>query len=145
MSGIVLMFRDSRELYGRDLYSCSDLDWRLLYRIGTTFGWQPRGTTYQLAQGSKIVTPALHDYEPGEPADRKQVDRDDAVEWARSLKAAKRSGHLAAILDAHVTAQPADANASVASLNGLIDEFAEYAFGGAFSFAKEGQTPPSAE
>jgi hypothetical protein len=141
MTTTVHMFRDSRARHGRNLFSCSSEDWQFLQHAGTAFGWQPRGTTYELAQGSKIVTPALHDYAPGEAADRKQVDRDDAVEWARALKSATRSPQFAAMVEARAATQPA---VSVESSTVLIDEFAEYAFGGAFSFAKAEETAPPA-
>jgi hypothetical protein len=136
MTGTVLMSRPRSKRPGRDLFSCSVTDWKFLHELGMTFGWQPHGTTYQLPHASKIVTTALHDYEPGDAADRKEVDRDDAVEWARALESAKRSPHFAAMLEARVASQAANAGVSVASLTGLIDEFAEYAFGGAFSFVK---------
>jgi hypothetical protein len=135
MTATVLISRDSRARPSRDLFSCSVEDWRFLQQVGTAFGWQPRGATYQLAPGSKIVTPALHDFEPGEAADRKEVERDDAVEWARSLKSARHSPHLTPMLEARA-AQSSEVAASIASLTVLIDEFAEYAFGGAFSFVK---------
>src|SRR5687767_13881763 len=120
MTGLVLMSRARSKGHGRDLFSCSVLDWKFLHELGTTFGWQPRGTTYQLPHASKIVTAALHDYEPGDAADRKEVDRDDAVEWARALESAKRSPHFAAMLEARIAAQGTNTGANAAALTGLI-------------------------
>jgi hypothetical protein len=134
MTATVVMFRASRQAHGRDLFTCSLADWEFLQHIGITFGWGPRGTTYELPPASKIVTPALHDYTPGEPADRKVVDRDDAIEWARSLEKAKASAGFDALLAARTTKQP---EYTAAVLSNLIEEFAQYAFGGAFAFTKD--------
>jgi hypothetical protein len=129
----VLLFRASRAEGGRDLFSCSVLEWRLLHQLAMTFGWEPLGTTYPLPLHSRITAPALHDYEPGTPSDLKLVEQRDAIEWARALEAGKRSGHLEAMLEAH-SGMDGD-RLDVRSLASVVDEFTQYAYGGAFSFS----------
>jgi hypothetical protein len=151
MNRIVEMTRDSAEAGGRDLFSLDADTWQLLLEIGTTFGWKPAGTIYmrkaslkQTAQESTNESSesgllALHDYQPGNYQDYKYVNADDASAWATALSVARGSHQLGSMLDARVangsmTLDPelaADAPFTVA-----LDEFIQYAFGGAFAFAQ---------
>ena len=131
----VVLFRASREEGGRDLFSCSALEWRLLHEIAITFGWNPLGTTYPLPARSKITVLARHNYEAGTPSDIKHVDRSDAADWARALEAARRSDHLHAMLKARSGTDAEDHSYDPGALATLIDEFVQYAHGGAFSFS----------
>lgn len=134
MTDTIVMFRSSRQAHGRDLFTCSRADWQFLQRAGINFGWRPQGTTYELPAASKIVAPALHDYDPGEPADRKLVGRDDAIEWARSLDEAKVSARFDTFLAEQAAAEPPHTAVALAN---LVEEFSQYAFDGAFTFAKD--------
>jgi hypothetical protein len=131
----VILFRASRAEGGRDLFSCSSVDWRLLHELAITFGWKPLGTTYPLPAGSKITALARHDYQPGAPRDIKYVEQGDAVQWARSLESAKQYGHLKAILESQSGSNTGEPQYEPNALATLIDEFAQYAYGGAFSFS----------
>ena len=139
----VNMARDSAESGGRDLFSCTSTDWRLLLRIGETFGWKPRGATYLPVRGASVPDATVrHDYEPGEPKDYKQVDAEDALAWAISLSEARHSPYLAALVSGETestsSAQQRSARGTTAvnAFAPVMDEFIEYAFGGAFSFAR---------
>ena len=132
---MVFMFRDTAEAQGRDLFSCSDAEWQFLQTLATTFGWQPSGTTYQAPPRLKLTITALRNYVPGDASDRKDVSRDDAIDWGRALECAKRSPHFTAMLGTSAAAAAAHEPVSTASLVGLIDEFIAYVYGGAFSFA----------
>jgi hypothetical protein len=131
----IILFRASREEGGRDLFSCSTFEWSLLHELATTFGWKPLGTTYPLPARSKITVLARHDYQPGAPSDIKHVERSDAAQWARSLEGAKQSGHLKAILDARSGPGSAESPYDPGALATLVDEFTQYAYGGAFDFS----------
>ena len=131
----VVLFRASREEGGRDLFSCSGLEWRLLYEVATTFGWNPLGTTYPLPARSKITVLARHNYDAGTPSDIKHVDQSDAADWARALEAARRSDHLQAMLKARWSPDTEEDSYDPEALATLIDEFVQYAYGGAFSFS----------
>lgn len=136
MTEVVRLYRDAVETHGRDLFSCSVTRWQLLLQLGRTFGWQPEGATYELPSGSKLVAPARRDYEPGSPADRKLVSAQDAANWARALEQAQRSGHLGPIVDGQL-GKAEGRDDTIAAANHSIDEFIEYAYGGAFVFACE--------
>jgi hypothetical protein len=124
------MSRDSRQQGGRDLFSCSLTGWRLLQEIAIVGGWKPQGTTY-LSRNEKLPAVALHDYEPGDSADLKCVDRDDAIAWARSLDLVKDRPDFLTLV------QPtADADPQGDALLTLIAEFAQYAYGGSFGFVR---------
>lgn len=136
MADVVRLYRDAAEEYGRDLFACSRSDWQFLLELARTFGWQPRGTTYELPTGSKLAAAALRDYEPGAPGDRKLVDREDAIAWARALEDAQHSPHLKAIIEAR--SQDASAGESTErSVADSLAEFIQYAYGGGFAFASE--------
>jgi hypothetical protein len=129
----VLMFRANSEA-GRDLFSCEIPGWHFLQTLGHAFGWQPVGTSYSQSAPPKSDVVVRHDYEPGERADLKQVDREDALEWARALAKAKRSEQFVEML--RTSSNPVSPHAATAvSLSTLVDEFTEYAFGGAFTFS----------
>lgn len=144
MTFIVNMVRDSAEPGGRDRFSCSSIAWELLIELGTTFGWKPKGAVYLPAVGAvRAVLAARHDYRAGDPQDPKQVEADDATEWAAALSAARRSPHLTAMLGARPGLATLGTDASdeqVRSVNApftaILDEFIEYAFGGAFVFSR---------
>ena len=135
MIDVVRLYRNAAEEYGRDLFACSPEEWRFLIELGRTFGWQPRGTTYELPSGSKRESVALRNYEGGTKDDRKLVTAEDALDWARALSTALQSTHFAAIVDA----RPGGAGdaATNQSLVDSVAEFTQYAFGGAFTFALE--------
>jgi hypothetical protein len=121
---VVEMVRDAREARGRDRFSCTLDEWRALLKLAQDFGWQPRGTTYEVPATSKVEEPARRDYEPGEAEDRKHVAADDSIALAAALLKARDSPLLANDLKAE------DA------LRTLISEFAQYAFGGAFMLSR---------
>jgi hypothetical protein len=81
---------------------------------------------------SKIVTPARQNYQAGSILDYKRVDAEDAIAWARALEGAKNSPHFAAIVAARSAAMD---GATEAAMLSLIDEFIQYVYGGAFTFA----------
>jgi hypothetical protein len=126
-AAVVEMVRDARETRGRDRFSCTFEEWQLLLKLASEFGWQPHDTTYELPPSSKVEDPARHNYEPGEPSDRKRVDAQDSNELARALSEAQGSPRLAAMV----------AESQNASVSTLISEFIEYAYGGAFMFARK--------
>jgi len=121
LSDMVEMFRDSTEAGGRDLFACSVAQWQLLQDLGREFGWEPRGTTYRVPSDSKIAEPTFHEYAAGGPADPKIVETTDAINWARALEDRKQT--------------LAPTGESDIALSGLVDDFIEYAYGGAFTFA----------
>jgi hypothetical protein len=132
MSSTVEMFRDAAERKGRDRFACSLPMWDLLQEIGAEFGWSPSGSSYVALPGTKHVTHAGKDYQPGEIRDLKQVDEQDAIAWANALEAAILSPRLPEILMRRAPdAIPRDALVS------LIREFTEYCYGGAFVFSSE--------
>ena len=146
---MVKMARDSVELGGRDLFSCTSTEWRLLLTIGRTFGWKPRGAIYLPARGASVPEATVrHDYEPGEPKDDKQADAEDALAWATSLREARHSPHLAALVSGEAEStssahqRSARGTTAVEAFLPVMDEFIEYAFGGAFSFARTDEELP---
>jgi hypothetical protein len=129
----VTMFRDARQPGARDLFSCSLTSWRLLQELAMGAGWVPLGTTY-LSKKIQIDKPALRDYEPGDSPDVKCVEHADAIAWAASLQSIKE------MPDSLTLTAPAASVASQSrehtnqSLATLVDEFAQYAYGGSFGF-----------
>lgn len=136
MTDVVRLYRDAAEEYGRDLFACSPEEWRFFLELGRTFGWQPRGTTYELPAGSKREGVALRNYEVGTEDDRKLVAAEDASDWARALTSAHQSAHFTAMIEASLGKDAGDA-ATVQSLADSLAEFIQYAFGGSFTFALE--------
>lgn len=135
MSTVVQMFRESAAPKGRNRFSCPLPVWELLSELGQSFGWHPKGTTYVLPAKSKMEAPARRNYEPGTVQDHKQVEAEDAIAWAQALEVAKASPHAAAMLEARSAALAGAGKASSELLPGVIDEFIEFAYGGAFEFA----------
>lgn len=134
------MVRAAAERGGRNRYACSLSAWNLFRQLGTTFGWQPQGTTYMPAAGSKQVQLARHDYTPGVAEDSKCVESEDAVAWAGALEKARSSSHLHVLISQTIAdtstgaASDAGAEQTRARLEATLDEFIEYAYSGAFSF-----------
>jgi len=129
------MFRDAGVSGGRNRFSCSLPTWELLAQLGRTFGWHARGTTYVVPITSKATLPALRNYQPGGSQDTKWVEAEDALGWARALELAKTSQHLPAMIEARAAALAKDGKLAGDSLSGLLEEFIEFAYGGAFNFA----------
>lgn len=132
MMEIVLMFRDATAPKGRDRYSCPVPIWEFLCELGGAFGWQPAGTTYVVPPGLKREAPARRNYQPGGSRDSKRLQEQDAVAWARALEAAKMSPHTEAMIQARATARAGESGGEL--LPGVLDEFIEFAYGGAFEF-----------
>ena len=137
---MIQMARDARESRGRDIFACSNALWVLLQHLGRTFGWQPMGTTYLASGKQPISLPARHDYHPGGTADRKQVDAEDAVAWARALDAAQQSVQFNDLLMEHCNATATESGAYIQTLRSLIYEFTEFSYGGTFTFSEDPST-----
>jgi hypothetical protein len=137
---MIQMARDARESRGRDIFACSNALWVLLQHLGRTFGWQPMGTTYLASGKQPISLPARHDYHPGGTADRKQVDAEDAVAWARALDAAQQSVQFTELLMEQHNGNTADSSTYIKTLHSLIYEFTEFSYGGTFTFAEAPST-----
>ena len=135
MSMTVEMFRHAAAPGGRNRFSCPLPLWDLLRELGHAFGWRPQGTTYVLPATSTMEAPARRNYQPGSARDHKQVASDDAMAWARALEAAKASPHMQAMIDARSAALAEADQISGELLPGVVDEFIEFAYGGAFEFA----------
>jgi hypothetical protein len=140
--GIVDLVRDAVEPGGRDRFSCSWTEWTLILELGRVFGWRARGATYVQGPGATAITPALRNYDPGDSHDYKSVGGEDAMELAAALERAKQSSHFATLIANHVgpvalsgEATPELQRSANASFETVLDEFIEYAYGGAFSFA----------
>ena len=132
----VQFFRDAAETNGRDLFECSLAQWHFFLELGRTFGWQSQGATYELRSDSKITAAARRDYEPGAPSDRKLVDVQDARNWARALEDALNSPHLPAMIESHAMVE-SPSEGAVKSVSDALAEFTQYAYGGAFAFARD--------
>ena len=135
MSVTVEMSRHAAAPGGRNRFSCPLPIWELLWELGHAFGWQPKGATYVLPARSTVEAPARRNYHPGSVYDHKQVESDDAMAWARALEAAKRSPHTQAMIEARSAALASADKVSGELLPGVVDEFIEFAYGGAFEFA----------
>lgn len=135
MSPTVEMFRDAAAPKGRNRFSCPLPVWDLLRELGHAFGWHPQGTTYVVPAKRAVEAPARRNYQPGSARDHKQVAADDARAWARALEVAKDSPHTAAMIEARSAALAGADEVDAALLPGVIDEFIEFAYGGAFEFA----------
>ena len=144
MSYMIEMVRDAAEAGGRDRFAVSVEVWELLQDVGKTFGWKPHGTTYVRESSAKpLDAPAVHDYRPGDRFDRKTITADDARAWAAALNAARYSPHLVALVGTrpgevvlHGPATTDETQSANAPFAVSMNEFAEYAYGGAFSFAR---------
>jgi hypothetical protein len=135
MSPVVQLFREAVAPNGRNRFSCPMPVWELLWELGHAFGWHPQGTTYVLPARSKVETPARRDYQPGNVQDHKHVEAADAMAWARALEVAKASPHAVAMIEARAAALAGAGEVAAQLLPGVIDEFIEFAYGGAFEFA----------
>jgi hypothetical protein len=131
MSAIVEMFRGAAS----QRFSCPVPIWDLLWELGHAFGWRPTGTTYVMPAKSTVETPARRNYEPGDSQDHKRVEGEDAVAWARALEVAKVSPHVTAMIEARSAGLASGATPGGELLSGVLDEFIEFAYGGAFEFA----------
>lgn len=141
MSATIEMFRNTA---APNRFSCPLDVWELLYELGRAFGWRPVGTTYVIAPQSTVESPARRNYEPGSSRDQKLVGEVDAMAWARALEKAMASSHLAAMIEARSLALASNGKVYDELLPGVIDEFIEFAFGGAFEFAiRRGDAPRS--
>lgn len=127
----VSMVRASTEPGGRDRFACSQPAWNLLLQVAEAFGWKPRGTSYSSSRPAFIESPVRHDYQPGDSRDQKRVEMSDSLSWAIALNEARHSPRLAAMVAASTI------DAADAPFNIVMDEFIAYAFGGAFSFARQ--------
>lgn len=135
MSAIVEMFREAAAPKGRNRFACPMPIWELLWELGSSFGWHPQGTTYVMPLKSAVDTPARRNYEPGGSQDHKHVEDADARAWARALEVAKGSPHVAAMIEARSVALVGSGKLGSDLLPGVLDEFIEFAYGGAFEFA----------
>ena len=135
MSAIVEMFRKAAAPGGRNRFSCPLPTWELLWELGRAFGWHPQGTTYVLPAKSPVEAPARRNYQPGSVRDHKQVEAEDAMAWARALEVAKVSSYTAAMIEARSVVLAGAGTIGGELLPGVIDEFIEFAYGGAFEFA----------
>lgn len=135
MSAIVEMFREAAAPKGRNRFACPLPMWELLSELGRAFGWRPKGTTYVVPAKSTVEAPARRDYQPGGSQDHKKVEAEDAVAWARALEVAKVSPHATAMIEARSVALAGSGKNGGQMLPGVLDEFIEFAYGGAFEFA----------
>jgi hypothetical protein len=135
MTAIVEMFRAASAPHGRNRFSCPASIWDFLWELGHAFGWRPQGTTYVIPASSVLESPARRDYQPGGTQDYKQVAAEDAMAWARALEVAKASPHLAGMNAARSAAFDSSGEGGNELLPGVLDEFIQFAYGGAFAFA----------
>ena len=142
MSAVVEMFRDARSPKGRNRFSCPLPTWELLWELGCAFGWHPKGTTYVMPANGKVEVPARRNYQPDGSQDHKRVEQEDAMAWAHALEVAKESPHLAAMLEARSAALISSGKTTGELLPGVLDEFIEFAYGGAFEFAMWSEEAP---
>jgi hypothetical protein len=129
------MFRDAGASAGRNRFSCSLPTWELLAELGQTFGWHAKGTTYVVPVTSRATMPALRNYQPGGSQDTKSVEAEDALGWAGALERAKASPHVPAMIEARAAALAKDGKPAGDLPPGGLEEFIEFAHGGAFKFA----------
>lgn len=125
----------SRKAGAPNRFSCPLPTWEMLYELGRAFGWHPQGATYVIPAKSTVESPARRNYEPGDAQDQKHVDEADAMAWAGALEKAKFSPHATAMLEKRSLAFATNGKADGELLPGVIDEFIEFAYGGAFEFA----------
>lgn len=138
------MVRPSAEPGARDRFTCGQDEWALLLQVAESFGWKPRGTVYEPTRGSSPTSSTVrHDYLAGGERDRKLVEVADAIALAAALSEARRSPHLRAMLSATSDSTGASSGASSVEtqeaserFDAVMGEFIDYAFGGAFFFAR---------
>jgi hypothetical protein len=131
-STTIVALRGSPEYEARR-FLCPVSTWEFLCDLGQTFGWRPRGATYVMSsrQGTQPPATLRHNYQPGGMQDCKQIEADDAVEWASALGAAKHSLYLSGMIRAHAALE----RSAEQPLLDLLDEFIDFAHAGAFVFA----------
>jgi hypothetical protein len=130
-STTIVALRGSPQHEGRR-FVCPVSTWEFLRDLGQTFGWHPRGATYVTSAKQGTLPATLrHNYQPGGMQDCKQIESDDAIEWASSLGIAKRSSHFSGMIRAHA----ALVRSTEESLLDMLDEFIDFARTGAFVFA----------
>lgn len=113
-------------------FVCPVSTWEFLRDLGETFGWHPRGATYVTSSRQRTLPATLrHNYQPGGTQDCKQIEADDAIEWASALGIAKRSSYFSGMIRAHA----ALVRSTEESLLDMLDEFIDFAHDGAFVFA----------
>ena len=144
VSAIIEMFRDANVPRGRHRFSCPLPTWELLAELGRTFGWHPQGTTYVVTVTGRATVPALRNYQPGGSQDTKRIEAEDAMGWARALELAKDSPHVPAMIAARAVALARSGKPVGELTSGVLEEFIEFAYGGAFKFAIWGETPAPA-
>jgi hypothetical protein len=125
------MFREAAP--GR--FSCHAPIWELFWELGQAFGWQPRGTISVMPPSSTVKVPARRNYEPVDSQGHKQVEEEDAVAWARALEIAKFSPHAAVMIETRSAALASQGKPGGELPPGVLDEFIQFAYGGAFEFA----------
>jgi hypothetical protein len=132
LSTTIVALRTSPQQESRR-FVCPVSTWEFLRDLGQTFGWHPRGATYVTSSRQRSLPPATirHNYQPGGTQDCKQIEAEDAIEWASALGLAKRSSHFSGMIRAHA----ALLRSTEAPLLDLVDEFIDFAHGGAFVFA----------
>jgi hypothetical protein len=114
-------------------FVCPIDTWEFLRDLGQTFGWHPRGSTYVTSSRQRRPPPATirHNYQPGGTQDCKQIEAEDAIEWASALGLAKRSCYFSGMIQAHA----ALVRSTQAPLLQMVDDFIDFAHAGAFVFA----------
>lgn len=114
-------------------FLCSVTTWEFLSDLGQTFGWHPRGSTYVTTARQRTLSPPAirHNYQPGGMKDCKQIEADDATEWAGALGIAKRSSYFRGMIGAHATL----VQSAEEPLLDMVDEFIDFASAGAFVFS----------
>lgn len=147
MSSITIVaLRGAPEYEARRLL-CPVSTWAFLRDLGQTFGWHPRGATYVTSSRKPALQPAAirHNYQPGGMQDCKQIEADDATEWASALGIAKRSAYFGGMIRAHA----ALLRCAEEPLLDMVDEFIDFAHAGAFVFSlcaeSDGPARPSAK
>jgi hypothetical protein len=112
-------------------FVCPVSTWEFLRDLGQTFGWHPRGATYVTSSRQRTLATLRHNYQPGGTQDCKQIEADDAIEWASALGIAKRSSYFSGMIRAHA----ALVRSTEEPLLDMLDEFIDFAHAGAFVFA----------
>ncbi len=127
----------------RDRFICGIQEWARMVEVAVIFGWQQLGTTYLRNVPAAKTGPAQiarHDYIPGDIRDPKVVEGSDAMAWAVALITARRSPYLSNMLRAtdevSSARMRAQTLAAATPFTNVVDQFTRYAFGGAFSFAR---------
>lgn len=132
---MIVAFRGSPQHEARR-FVCPVSTWEFLRDLGQTFGWHPRGATYVTSSRQRTLATLRHNYQPGGTQDCKQIEAEDAIEWASTLGLAKRSAYFNGMIRAHA----ALVCSTEESLLDMLDEFIDFAHAGAFVFALHAET-----